>query len=153
MHKQEIIVFLGYSNTHFGISKAKIATSESESAIIFCKKSESTRISCHCQELGILRLLVNSNSKNELEEYCEQILGPLIRSDKEYMTDYLLTVKTYLENNNNMSATSKKLFIHRNTLISRIAKIEELTKKSLNDADVKLDYLCSFKMLEFLVNK
>lgn len=149
----ETNVLLGYSNTHFGISQAKMAVNESESAIIFGKKSESTRISFHYHELGILRLLVNSNSKDELEEYCEQILGPLIRSDKEDMTEYLLTVKTYLENNNNMSATSKKLFIHRNTLISRISKIEELTKKSLSDANVKLEYLCSFKILEFLINK
>lgn len=148
----EINVFLGYSNVHFGISEAKIAVTESESAIIFCKKSEGARISCHYHELGILRLLVNSNSKDELEEYCEQILGPLISSDKQYLTEYLLTVKTYLENNNNMSLTSKKLFIHRNTLISRISRIEELTGKSLSDANVKLEYLCSFKLLEFFTN-
>lgn len=149
----EINILIGYSNVHCGISQAKSAVNESKNAIMFCKKSEGTKSSCHYNELGLLRLLVNSNSKNELEEYCTQILGPLIESDKLYMTEYLLTVKTYLDNNNNMSTTSKKLFIHRNTLISRINRIEELTGKSLSDADVKLEYLCSFKLLEFFTNE
>ena len=73
-----------------------------------------------------------------------------IYATKINMTEYLLTVKTYLENNNNMTVTAKKLFIHRNTLISRINKIEELTGKKLSDADVKLEFLCAFKLLEFL---
>lgn len=148
---REFSALLGYSNLHSGVSEAKTAASESEKALTYCRKSDGRTSSCHYQDLGVLRLLVNSNSKEELQEYCEQIFQCLIHSDKENHTEYLLTVKTYLENNNNMSTTAKKLFIHRNTLISRISKIEELTGKDLNNANVKLEFLCGFKILEFLM--
>ena len=62
----------------------------------------------------------------------------------------MLTVKVFLENNNNIIASANKLFIHRNTLINRINHIEQLTGRSLKDADVKMEYLCVFKLLEFM---
>ena len=146
----EVSLYAGYSGIHHGIAETGDAVQESKNAMIFCKKSDGRKSSYHYHELGILRLLVNSNSREELQDYCSRIFGKLIQSDKINMTEYLLTVKTYLENNNNMAVTAKKLFIHRNTLISRINKIEELTGKKLSDADVKLEFLCAFKLLEFL---
>lgn len=146
----EVSLYAGYSGIHRGIAETGDAVQESKNAMIFCKKSDGRKSSYHYHELGILRLLVNSNSREELQDYCSRIFGKLIQSDKINMTEYLLTVKTYLENNNNMTVTAKKLFIHRNTLISRINKIEELTGKKLSDADVKLEFLCAFKLLEFL---
>ena len=82
--------------------------------------------------------------------YCRDTLGVLIDSDKENNTEYMLTVKVFLENNNNIIASANKLFIHRNTLINRINHIEQLTGRSLKDADVKMEYLCVFKLLEFM---
>lgn len=146
----EVSLYAGYSGIHRGIAETGDAVQESKNAMIFCKKSDGRKSSYHYHELGILRLLVNSNSREELQDYCSRIFGKLIQSDKINMTEYLLAVKTYLENNNNMTVTAKKLFIHRNTLLSRINKIEELTGKKLSDADVKLEFLCAFKLLEFL---
>lgn len=147
----ELNVYAGYSTVHTGISSALTAAHESENALTFARKSGNARFSYHYEELGILRILVNSNSREDLRNYCDHIFEDLIKSDRSDMTEYLVTVKTYLENNNNLSETSRKLFIHRNTLINRINKIEELTGKNLSDANVKLEYLCGFKLLEFLM--
>lgn len=151
-HYSELNVYAGYSGFHSGVESAVHAVDESRNAIKFAKMSDDMKTSFHYEEMGILGFIVNSNSRDELFEYCNRVLGKLIESDKEAMTEYLVTVKTYLENNNNMALTAKKLFIHRNTLINRIKKIEEITGKSLSDSDVKLEYMCCFKILEFIAD-
>ena len=47
-------------------------------------------------------------------------------------TQYIHTLKTYLLSGINFSLSAKKLNLHRNTLISRIHKIESLTGIDLN---------------------
>ena len=47
---------------------------------------------------------------------------------KEFLSDpdLINTVEGFLENNLNISATSKKTFMHRNTLLYRIEKINKI---------------------------
>ena len=49
---------------------------------------------------------------------------------KKYYNDFemIKTIKGYLENNQNTSLAAKKLFVHRNTLISRIERFNDETK-------------------------
>lgn len=48
---------------------------------------------------------------------------------RKYHHDALMhqTLKTYLEANQNMSVAAKKLYVHRNTLIQRIDKFNQIT--------------------------
>ena len=62
----EVSLYAGYSGIHRGIAETGEAVQESKNAMIFCKKSDGTKSSYHYHELGILRLLVNSNSREEL---------------------------------------------------------------------------------------
>lgn len=51
-------------------------------------------------------------------------------------TDYYFTLKTYLVLGNNTNHTAAKLHIHRNTLIYRLSKIEEITGVDINNQEV-----------------
>ena len=57
----EVSLYAGYSGIHRGIAETGDAVQESKNAMIFCKKSDGRKSSYHYHELGILRLLVNSN--------------------------------------------------------------------------------------------
>jgi DNA-binding PucR family transcriptional regulator len=48
---------------------------------------------------------------------------------KKYEKDQVMleTIRVYLESNQNMSLASKKLYLHRNTIIQRIDKFHQLT--------------------------
>ncbi|CAI8849362.1 Purine catabolism regulatory protein [Bacillus licheniformis] len=50
----------------------------------------------------------------------------------------LQTLSVYLETHCQISETAKRLYIHRNTVIYRLEKCEELLGKSLKDADTTL---------------
>lgn len=45
----------------------------------------------------------------------------------------LFTIQRFFENNLNVSETSRKLFVHRNTLVYRLEKIKKLTGLDLRE--------------------
>ena len=47
----------------------------------------------------------------------------------------LFTINKFFENNLNVSETSRKLFVHRNTLVYRLEKIKKLTGLDLREFD------------------
>ena len=60
----------------------------------------------------------------------------------------LFTIQRFFENNLNVSETSRKLFIHRNTLVYRLEKIKKITGLDLRE----FDHAIIFK-IALMVNK
>ena len=68
--------------------------------------------------------------------------------DAEHGTDYYRTLYEYLLCERNQTLTAQKLFIHRNSLIYRIGRIEEIIGTDLNDERERLYLLLSFLAYE-----
>lgn len=66
------------------------------------------------------------------EELLEQVLGPLRNYDRMHQTELVRTLAVLLRNNRSPTPTAAELFIHRQTLVYRIRRIEELTSRSLS---------------------
>lgn len=73
---------------------------------------------------------IHSDTANQLINH---YLGPLIQADRKKDSQLLDTLDSYLSNNQNLASASRELFIHRNTLLYRIEKIESLLSHSLSD--------------------
>ena len=74
--------------------------------------------------LGLTRLIYKLPM-----DVCEDFLSEVLEKETiEKLDDELIrTMSSFFENNLNISETSRKLFIHRNTLIYRLDKIRNLT--------------------------
>ncbi|UUV98921.1 helix-turn-helix domain-containing protein [Vagococcus luciliae] len=71
--------------------------------------------------------------------FVEHYLGSIIEVDKKRDSQLLETLDSYLANNQNIASTSRELFIHRNTLLYRIEKIDSLfLSHSLSEKDYTL---------------
>ena len=57
--------------------------------------------------------------------FIEEIFGEGI--PEELDEEILTTVNTFLDNNLNVSETARQLYVHRNTLLYRLEKLEKLT--------------------------
>ena len=69
----------------------------------------------------------------------------LIRKhDLEHDTDYLRTLRVYLLSEMDFQKTSEKLFIHKNTVMYRIRRIEEFFHLNLRDCRVITALYLSF---------
>jgi len=79
----------------------------------------------HIEDLGVLRLLFYLN-KDQLVDFSNEYLEPLLVSDRDNSTEYVKTIKYFILYDLNIQEAAKGLFIHQNTLRKRIKKINEL---------------------------
>jgi PucR family transcriptional regulator, purine catabolism regulatory protein len=68
---------------------------------------------------------------SESRHAVDRILGPLVDYDREHETDLLGTLRTYLECDRSPARAAKELFVHKQTVIYRIKRIQELTGRSM----------------------
>lgn len=81
--------------------------------------------------------------------YISPIIVQIQDYDRKHSTDFLTTLRTYITKLCDTAATACELHIHRNTLLYRINKIEELTGSSLKDHDVFMHLMISFYMMNY----
>ncbi|MEU5860668.1 MULTISPECIES: PucR family transcriptional regulator [unclassified Nonomuraea] len=75
-----------------------------------------------------------------------RLLGRLESYDAANQTDLLETLQAYLEESGSLVATAERLHVHVNTLRYRLRRIEELTGRSLNSWDERVDFLLALRM-------
>jgi PucR family transcriptional regulator, purine catabolism regulatory protein len=78
---------------------------------------------------GVYRLLFRAlaTDPGEVRHFYGDTVEPLINHDRQYRTDLLGTVETYLANDCNMNATARAVYAHRHTVAHRLARVKELT--------------------------
>lgn len=79
---------------------------------------------------GVYRLLFRAmaTDPDEIQRFYEDTVEPLVAHDRQYRTDLLNTLETYLANDCNMNATARQVFAHRHTVAHRLGRIRELTR-------------------------
>lgn len=71
--------------------------------------------------------------------------------DKENNTELVQTLCTYVESRYNASQAAKQLFLHRNTLMRRLEKIEEILCISMDDFNAVMSVylsICAYRILQ-----
>jgi PucR family transcriptional regulator, purine catabolism regulatory protein len=71
-------------------------------------------------------------SRSETKELVEQVIGDLLAYDKKHNSQLVMTLYIYLRENRSWKNASEKLHIHKQTLVYRINRIEEMTERRLN---------------------
>ena len=65
----------------------------------------------------------------------------------------LFTINKFFENNLNVSETSRKLFVHRNTLVYRLEKIKKLTGLDLRQFDHAIVFKVALMVRKYLSSR
>lgn len=101
------------------------------------------------REESVLELILSEKKKDDILAYCWRKLQPLTEADKVLKSEYVKTLKSYLECNNDVLHTSKHMYIHRNTMINRLKKITLLLNTNINSTDVRNEFYNIFKALNY----
>ena len=86
------------------------------------------------------------------DNYMPKSLENMNAYDIENATEFLPTLKSYIFNLKNTKETASELHIHRNTLLYRINKIEELFGITLDSAEDFLYIMMIFYMQDLKKN-
>ncbi|ASN40018.1 PucR family transcriptional regulator [Arthrobacter sp. 7749] len=70
----------------------------------------------------------------EGEALVQRLLGPVMEHDRANQTEFLVTLKAYMENQRSAQKVAALLFVHRQTVIYRVRKISELTGLDLAES-------------------
>lgn len=83
---------------------------------------------------------------------CRLFLNEVFKDDVYDLIDpeTMLTIKKFFENNLNVSETSRQLFVHRNTLVYRLDKIQKLTGMDLRNFDDAIHFKVAMMVKRYL---
>ena len=97
--------------------------------------------------LGIGRLIYQL-PVSLCEMFIEEIFGEEVPDDIDEET--LITVNTFLDNNLNVSETARQLYVHRNTLLYRLEKLEKLTGLDIRIFDDALTLKIALMVVNYM---
>lgn len=99
--------------------------------------------------LGIGRLIYHLPTK-----LCEMFLKEIFKKESIDVLDQeiITTVQKFFENNLNVSETSRKLYVHRNTLVYRLDKIYKLTGLDLRTFDDAIVFKVAMMVKKYLIS-
>ncbi len=100
-------------------------------------------------DMGIYKLLVQIEDTALLTEMYNETLKPLEEFDAANNTDYMNTLKCYLENDSSVQEVAKLTFVHRNTVNYKLRRIKEILGCQLTYED-KLKLMLAFFIKELL---
>jgi sugar diacid utilization regulator len=105
------------------------------------------------RELGPYGLLLQASSLEDLESFARGTLAPLIEHDRGHGSDLLGTLRVYLEEDRVQRRAAARCFIHVNTVVYRINRIEGLIGRSLDDPSTVFDVTLALRVLDVLEAK
>ena len=100
------------------------------------------------EDIPTIIYVLEGHSESELRSFCRRKIQPLLEHDARYGSDYAETLRTYLLCSCNLILSSRELFIHRNTMVQRMRKIEGLLGVSFHQASVINDFYNAYLILD-----
>lgn len=77
-------------------------------------------------ELGLYRLLTNSNIRLELTSIVEEYIFPILKYDEQNKTELFDTLQHYLSCGRNIRKCAEEMYLHHNTVRYRLEQINNL---------------------------
>ena len=123
---------------------------EAQVAIEVGKVFDTEKSIIHYENLGIGRLIYQLPTT-----LCEIFLSEVFKKNSVDSLDQetLFTINKFFENNLNVSETSRKLFVHRNTLVYRLEKIKKLTGLDLREFDHAIIFKVALMVKKYLASR
>jgi DNA-binding PucR family transcriptional regulator len=78
------------------------------------------------------------------------VLGNIMDEEEVSKIPLLETLNEYQKNNFNVAKTAQNLYIHRNTLLQRLEKIENALGKQLKDYNVRREIMNAFYLKKYV---
>ena len=132
-----------------GIKDLARSFKEAQVALEGGKVFDTERSIVRYDNLGIARLVYQLPTT-----LCEMFLKEVFKKGSIESLDHetLFTIQRFFENNLNVSETSRKLFVHRNTLVYRLEKIKKITGLDLREFEDAIVFKVALMVKKYLTS-
>ena len=138
---------IGIGTTVVGIKDLAKSFKEAQVSLEVGKVFDTEKTIVSYESLGIARLIYQLPTT-----LCEMFLHEVFKigSIDSLDQETLFTIQRFFENNLNVSETSRKLFVHRNTLVYRLEKIKKITGLDLREFDDAIVFKVALMVKKYL---
>ncbi|MBI2863426.1 MAG: helix-turn-helix domain-containing protein [Chloroflexi bacterium] len=155
--RQEIASSLGEAGLSVGLGRHRSGLSgpresyhEAEQALAMGVRLFGPGRVTYFGELGIYRLLFRMHGTQELEDFYSSALGKLKEYERKNGAEFIKTLEAYFTCRNSPTEAAELLHIHRNTLLYRLQRIEEIAGIRLDDPETRLSLHLALRIRETL---
>lgn len=149
----ELLTLLGKNHAHIGVSllftelgRLRMGYDQARTAIEIGRKLDPDALEYHYSKYYLNDMLECYREKFALDDvivrYLDQLTG-----ERGYSNSNLLLLYHYLNTERNISLTAKRVHMHRNSVIYRLQRIQDVLNLDLDDPDVRLRLMITFKIL------
>ncbi|MGN0178404.1 MAG: PucR family transcriptional regulator [Monoglobaceae bacterium] len=148
--EEMVSISVGISTIVDTIQELAQAYRESRIALEVGKVFDTEKNIISYDNLGIGRLIYQLPTT-----LCELFLNEVFKKESINVLDSetIYTIQKFFENNLNVSETSRKLFVHRNTLVYRLDKIKKLTGLDLREFDDAIIFKVAMMVNKYLTSE
>ena len=141
-------VALGYGAVRTGTAEIASSAREAEQALTMGRRLFGPDSATAFKDLGLYRLLYALQPLPELRAFRDDALTRLRAKDRGGAL--LQTLGAYLATNGSPTDAADRLHLHRNTVLYRLGRIEDLLGADLRDAEVRLALHLALKIGDVL---
>lgn len=147
MDELQIKCIIGIGTTAKHLRELADRYKEAQIAIDVGRVFDSEKSIISYENLGIGRIIYQLPTT-----LCEMFLNEVFKKNplETLDEDTLETINKFFENNLNVSETSRKLYVHRNTLVYRLEKIKKLTGLDLREFDHAIVFKVAMMVKQYL---
>lgn len=144
----DLAVLVGIGRVCNNVLEINNSYQEARRSISIARKLNRDNDIVSYDSLGVYKLLFAVKDGDALQQYATQLLGPILKYDRDKNDILLPTLRNYLLCNCNNQKAADSLFIHLNTLKYRLQKIQDICNVDLSDAEERLNLQLALKVLE-----
>ena len=143
-------VYIGIGSACGNIRDLALSYKEAQVALEVGKVFDIEKQIINYENLGIGRLIYQLPTT-----LCELFLTEVFRKESLDVLDQetILTIQKFFKHNLNVSETARELFVHRNTLVYRLDKIEKVTGLDLREFDQAIVFKVALMVKKYLDSK
>ena len=139
-------IYIGVSNVVQNIGNLHVAYRRAKAAVEMAETRKKTLL--YFDDMGIFRLLYMSEDRELLREMSEVPLAPLLEYDRLHDAGYVETLSSFLRHAGSIKAMAEEMYVHRNTIMYRMANIKKLLGCDLETPRERLTYTMACMILE-----
>ncbi|WP_372997441.1 PucR family transcriptional regulator [Lutispora sp.] len=144
-----VITFSGIGRCYKNIDNLWKSMEESKKALSFARIFNNDNI-MHYDNLGIFRLLCMEHQESEIRKFYKETIESLCKYDEQKDGELIETLRMYFECGGNLKKVSEKMYIHYNTILYRIHKIQQITNLDLSNPNDRLNLEVSLKIMRII---
>ena len=131
-------IYVGVGSMVTDIENLSVSYRRAEAAAKMAMRTKTPLL--QFEKMGLYRLLYSCTDAGLLTQMRQEALATLEEHDRRHHSNYVDTLRYYLEFNGSIQAMSQKMFTHRNTILYRMNNIKKLLGTELATPEERLPY-------------